>query len=259
MKRQKKESRIRDCLLQLIPKHVPAGLVLAGYSLCTHVGRISKKTAKEHLEHNQRLWEMRKDSVLQRSADGRLYLERQALLGEASGAEAFHFGVKDRHHTPLFADYNSCEAIAVFNLEQFLSGEAQTGDFPKLLYTFERNAAACGGRFGSAPSAVERYLKKSGLQVGKLVGTACDRNRLLAFTAQFEAFIVVVYNNKNTLRAGIHTMCVTKDVRNRTTGYLLHNDYHCYGARWYPSLTAAIEDYNFDRAKMIEVLGVKKK
>lgn len=253
----KLKGTIADIFCRFLAWWNPVRLVCAVYNGTARVRRLPEAVASAHLAWNESLWEKRKKELLQTARDGRTYLEYQHGMGRSEEKEPFLYGAGGRKFSrDLHADYNSCEVIAVYNLQTFLLGEAKES-FPKLLQRFERKGAALGGAFGSTPAAVEQALEESGFVWERLRGKACSRSAVDALSRKYDAFIVMLYNDRTTLRAGVHTMCVTRFTKDGTTGYLMHNDYRSFGGKWYPTLHAAVEDYNGGKAGWLEIIGAK--
>ncbi|MGN0425002.1 MAG: hypothetical protein ACI4FY_06745 [Acetatifactor sp.] len=239
--------KLFDRLCSLLASERLDPVVLWGYHLLTHLGRLSEDQLENHLRQNRIAWERRSFGCLSPAADGNVYLEHQTgLSGGREGADCV-FGVRKKR--PLTADYNSCEVIAVYNCLRFFGREV---DFPGLLGCFERKGAALGGAFGTDPEAIREYMRRLGFLVEKLGGRDLSQS-LDSFGKRHAAFLLCMYNHTHSLENGMHTMCVTKC---GDGGFLLHNDYHTYGRIVFASLEEAIASYRDGNARTLLLLGV---
>ncbi len=249
-----------DAVCGMLPKVTPAGVILGGYYMAMYWGKLHRDTVEKHYNHNSKAWKLRSDEVESKAADGKSYLEYQARLGEAGGKVPIWFGEKreGKKKVPYFANYNSCEAIAVYNLCKYFDGDAAP-DFPEWVRRFETSGIAIGGMIGSAPSAMKKYLKESGKETESIVGKDYEEADVEEFSGRFDGFLVNLYNNRETAKSGIHTMCITKFGGSNNTRYLIHNDYGTYGKRSFASLKEAVDSYNEGRGGVIELIGVKER
>ncbi len=238
--------KLFEVLCRLLASERLDPVILWGYHLLTHFGRLSEKQLEDHLKQNRIAWEGRRSRCLSPAADGKVYLEYQTGLSEGRDAADCVFGVHKRR--PLTADYNSCEVIAVYNCLRFFGREA---DFPELLGCFERKGAALGAAFGTDPKAVREHLMQLGFFVEKLGGRDLSQS-LNSFENRHAAFVLCMYNHSHSLKNGMHTMCVTKCAG----GFLLHNDYHTYGRTVFSSLDEAMASYRDGNARALLLLGI---
>ena len=239
--------KLFEVLCRLLASERLDPVILWGYQLLTHFGRLSEKQLEDHLKQNRIAWEGRRSRCLSPAADGKVYLEYQTGLSEGRDAADCVFGVHKRR--PLPADYNSCEVIAVYNCLQFFGREA---DFPGLLGCFERKGAALGGAFGTDPKSVRNYLMQLGFIVEKRDGRDLLQS-LTSFENRHAAFVLCMYNHPHSLENGMHTMCITKCGNG---GFLLHNDYSTYGRTVFRSLHEAIASYRDGNARALLLLGI---
>lgn len=210
-------------------------IVLLFYRLFS-VMPLSDKERREHLERNIKVWNNYKTHF---SNDK--YIEHQSALTD------FAYG---RKHN---ADYNSCEIIAVYNTLKALGTEC---DFPDLITYFEQRGITCLGAFGTSPFSLIKYLRTLGCNIiyynYKKWLQICSEKRLYhEFTDNHKVFIFMTYNNANSIRDMIHTMCVTKE----DGYYKIHNDYE--GSKDYPTLLEAVEGYRDGKSRMILIMGIK--
>lgn len=165
--------------------------------------------------------------------------------------------------TKYTADYNSCEVIAVYHallaLKKCLNSDqkkkyADSYDFPCLLAYFERNGITCGGAFGTSPYALIRFFHAQGFPITcwryPEWTRVCHTDAIRTFTETNNTFLFMAYNDASSLRAMIHTMCITKEPE----GYLRHNDFS--ELKYYPTLQEAVEDYQNGKSRALFVMAV---
>ena len=204
---------------------------------------LSKRQVKRHLEKNQMAW--------------------KNLLSEDSQKDRMEYQEKLKdflYGTRYTADYNSCEVIAVYHALLALNRAGKTQshparrDFPDLLAYFERNGITCGGAFGTSPYALARFFRAQGFTVTcrryPEWTRVCHTGAIQAFTGTNETFLFMAYNDASSLRAMIHTMCITKEPE----GYRRHNDFSAL--KYYPTLQEAVESYQNGRSRALFVMAV---
>ena len=211
-----------------------------------------------HLQRNMEAWEKYRLSQSEQEKGG--YIERQK---ELSG---FAYG------TRYLADYNSCEVIAVYNALHFLQknsgisesemifseekGMHREMDFPQLLCFFEKRGITCGGAFGTSPYALLRFFCLLGYWVTSCRfgewNRLCDTDTVEKFAEENDAFLFMAYNDARSIRAMIHTMCITKE----NGGYVRHNDFS--EPKRFPALKDAVGEYRNGKSRMILMLGIRR-
>ena len=191
---------------------------------------VSNRIRNKNLKNNISAWN---SYILQYPDD--LYIEHQRSL------RGMMFGLR------YTADYNSCEVIALYNALIALNNEIDIS-FPELLLSFERKGITMGGAFGASPYALKRYLGNSGY----IVDCYNYKQRYIIASDEYDAFIMMSYNNSGSIKDMIHTMCITKE----DNSFKLHNDYE--GSRQYKTLIDAVEGYNKGKSRMIIILAIKK-
>lgn len=221
-------------------------VVLKGYSLLAFVGRVPRRVVSRHYVMNQRIWLKRQRECESLALDGLSYLEYQSRLLGKGGEDAICYG--RRRKKPLTADYNSCEVIAVYNVMRYFRREVS---FPELLRDFERKGIALGGAFGTSPAALVSYLEREGFSVKCLCGKQL-MDFLPSVAEEAQAFLVCLYNDRQSLQRGLHTLCVTR----QGDQFLLHNDYRTYGKQGFDSLEAATCSYRNGDSRLWAVLGI---
>ena len=131
---------------------------------------------------------------------------------------------------------------------------ADSCDFPELLAYFERNGITCGGAFGTSPYALVRFFRAQGFPVMCLRypewKKICQTGSISKITGTNDTFLFMAYNDASSLRAMLHTMCVTKEPE----GYRRHNDFS--ELKYYPTLQKAVESYQNGRSRAIFIMAV---
>ena len=107
-----------------------------------------------------------------------------------------------------------CEVIALYNALGALSG-SEIMEFPSLVGIFKKAGMALFGLFGTSPRALYRWLATNGYDVVSS-----------AVTGEFDKIaqdstcaILSYYNDKNDIRKGVHTICLTRS----ENGLIAHN------------------------------------
>ena len=100
--------------------------------------------------------------------------------------------------------YAGCEIIAVYNA--LLSLDCRK-DLCELISIFEKRGSVFGGRFGTSPYALYRYLMKTGMNVS----FSFRRKDFQKLAEESRVFIITYYNDAKDIMQQIHTICVTKD------------------------------------------------
>ena len=139
-----------------------------------------------------------------RNADAnRMFLEKSGCVTEDGFIENQH-AMKEMPFGRTDMAYAGCEIIAVYNALLSLGCKR---DLPELINIFEKRGSVFGGRFGTSPYALYRYLKKT---VGS-VSFSFRRKDFERIAAESRVFIITYYNDARDIMQQIHTVCVTKD------------------------------------------------
>lgn len=206
-------------------------LVLFFYRIGSFIP-VPRSLRMEHLRYNISAW-----------ADYRLRFSNDKYIEHQSALSNLLYGKR------YYADYNSCEVIALYNA--LISIDDTNADFPGLLEVFEHRGITCLGAFGTSPFAIVRYLKKKGYNVN--IYKYLHLSRIYGKDIEpFDTYIVMFYNNVNSIRDMIHTMCITREAAH----YRIHNDYE--GSKCYPTLEAAISGYKQGRSRPVIIIGIEK-
>lgn len=229
--------KITTYVMQFIPKKIGNKVIVAFLQVCATFS-IAKKLRKQHLETNESHY-----------AKYEQVFRKEKLIEHQSKLNQLVYG-------KYFADYNSCEVIAVYNAMTDLMGKNSCGTFPALLAHFEKRGIALFGAFGTSIWALKKYLENAGMQTELVFfhkkNPQCNKELLERLQMQYDGFIFTSYNEKSSLRPGIHTMYVSKE----QGGYLRHNDYQ--KRQICENLQMAIEGYREGKALPISVIGINR-
>ncbi|MCR5651626.1 MAG: hypothetical protein K6F86_10635 [Lachnospiraceae bacterium] len=138
--------------------------------------------------------------------------------GNLTGKDGFienQHAMKDLMFGKTDMAYAGCEIIAVYNA---LLSLGFPKDLPELISTFEKKGSVLGGRFGTSPYALYRYLSK----VFDNVSFSFKRRDFEKLAQDSRVFIITYYNDAKDIMQQIHTVCVTKD---KDEGMHPHNAY----------------------------------
>ena len=230
-------------LVSFIPKHVSNQVFLRVYQIITVIPVSRKIREKNYNKNIGKLHDTNWDFWTVPS----VYIENQ------SEWDRIMFGMGAHHNMR----WSGCEIIATFNALKALTGACSRETMAQLISEYEKSGAALFGEFGVSPRAVETYFRKHGFTV---VVTYKDEEKYLnIIDSQCQVLIATVYNDANDITKQIHTICITKDVRN---SYILHNAYRrdkngAYMASVpYTSLSDAIRKSSGYGAKLIYLIGI---
>lgn len=150
-------------------------------------------------------------------------------------------------------DFCGCEVIAVYNalhaMEINESGSPGEPSLPKLISIFEQKGITMAGEFGTSPLAVRDFFIRRGFDVQMVR----NESRYGLVMRHCSIGILTVFNDRDRLHAGIHTMCITKDA---VDGLVLHNTNGTF--RTYATMKELIEDIGSNKkAQGIMILGVQ--
>ena len=117
------------------------------------------------------------------------------------------FGKFTMHHS-------GCEVMAVYNAINAL-GETEPLNLAYYIADFENDGMVLGGRFGTAPKAINDRLKQYGYDTRMTLKE--EEYNLIA--GECRTLILTFYNDKDRISSQIHTVNISKSDR----GYIAHN------------------------------------
>ena len=284
---QMNKGKIKNRICAAIPKRKFSLPVDAVYWLATFLRRPGRKIREAHYANNVEAWDKIAARCTKTGLDGKKYIEFQMNMG---GENALFFG-QNNTNAPYTADYNSCEVIALYNaLVNLQGGAAELVTWPGMLRMFERHGIAWGGQIGSHMGAVVRALRRYGYEVARIRDMKYQKCDMSQIEADYDCFIVNLFNDEAGVEHGIHTMCITKvwwaeavdksknadaelseyneseagsatgEVLPETSyGFVIHNDYNTNGQKVFDTLKSVIDEYNSGRGKLLELLAIQKK
>ena len=224
-------------------------IVLFALTVLTKIKRVSDEEWKKIDEHNKLAIARSNGSFFTQAADGRKYIERQREAGKSGLALWYGYRGKEKSRTAIYADYNLCEVIATANTLSYFGERVSVGE---IATEIGRTGICLGGEFGTAPSAVVRFLRKRGYRIKQYMGEELKSADWLKLQRENDTFIAFCYNDHASLLGGIHTMSLTP--KDGKKAYLIHNDYKTYGNRSFASLKAALESY--DNGRVLLLIGI---
>jgi hypothetical protein len=143
-----------------------------------------------------------------------------------------------------------CEVIALYNALCWRFGEERIS-FEQLIAIFEKRGMALGGRWGTSPKALHRWLKKSGFRT-VLESRA---SRFDEAAAGCDSVIVSFFNDRKNVLRGVHTVCMTREA----AGFVIHNlteDGRTYGP--YDQVSTGLMQATAGKAGPLCLIGMKK-
>ena len=157
---------------------------------------------------------------------------------------------KDMYYGNKTIDFCGCEIIATYNAIYDLTGNHSIS-FPIMIDSFEKDGIVLSGFFGTAPRAIEDYLKKKGFNTISStkkeeydkIGEMCD------------AFIFTMFNDKNNIFNMVHTINITK----KDGKFYIHNNGNKCHLVQYKSISDLVNRVNRGKAKDIFLIGIFKK
>lgn len=186
-----------------IPRHISNKTVLKVYDVLSRILKISPSVRKKNREINSRVLAER--NIFRAG----YFIENQNEWGKIRFGSGKHHNMK----------YSGCEIIAVYNAMLDLGRKSSLEDMAELITAFEERGAALKGEWGVAPHAIKNYLENCGYDVSAI--SSMDERSICELGIKSHTVIATVYNNKDNIMEGIHTVCITK--KNGT--YVVHNDY----------------------------------
>ncbi|MCR5717104.1 MAG: hypothetical protein K6G23_09690 [Lachnospiraceae bacterium] len=113
--------------------------------------------------------------------------------------------------------FAGCEIMAAWNAMKALGIRTSAYDIAGMISYFTKKGAVRGGKFGTSPLAVRRYLNENGYPVTTVRKVTTEN--LSELQEKADVFIAVVYNDAFDIMAQVHTVCITKE----KGGYRTHN------------------------------------
>ncbi len=228
-----------------VPHFVRDDSLLLCMEFLAECSYLSDKQIAEHLKQNEAVWKSDSKRYLRESEDGYYYIEYQ----------------KNMHSMLLGTKYtveqNGCGAIATYNTMVNLNGGTSPVSFPEILSAYEKYGVVANGALGISAIAVNDYFMKNGYQTEFLSGKEITDKSLERMDEAHNAFIIMVYNDKDNMNAAVHYMSVTKEVYiNGQVQYVLHNDYSANGKTQCSSIVDVIKNYWNGKGEYISVIGV---
>lgn len=222
-------------------KYISDKMLIGIFDLLAMVHILSDGRKSNNYKNNKDIW--KSSSAVY--TEGR-YIEHQGAMRDLK------YGYKN-------VAYSGCEVIAVYNAEVTLAGgnEPDKVTFVDLLKKFEDNGIVLGGLFGTAPNAMNDYLKNRGYTTEMLVGDHITEASLERFGKYYDVFIVTLYNNRENVSDQIHTMCISEvHSKTGTKQYVMHNAGDTVIKD--DSIQGVLNDYNRGISEPICIIGIAK-
>ena len=147
-------------------------------------------------------------------------------------------------------DFCGCEIIATYNAIYDLTGKHDIS-FPNMIDSYEKDGIVLSGFFGTAPRAIEDYLKKQGF---KTISSS-NKSEYDIIGEKSDALILTMFNDKNNIMNMVHTINITK----KNGGFYVHNNGHKSHLTKYNSISDLLLRINDGKAKDIFLIGIMKK
>ena len=163
--------------------------------------------------------------------------------------------IEDQHsYTDMYygnktISFCGCEIIATYNAIYDLTGKHDIS-FPEMINDFEKDGIVLSGFFGTAPRAIEDYLKNHGF---KTISSS-KKEEYDKIGEESNALILTLYNDKYDIFNMIHTINITK---NNNKYYIHNNGYNSY-LESYNSISDLLLRINNGNAKDIYLIGITK-
>ena len=151
----------------------------------------------ENLEHNIKNFEYHKEQI--RKDNG--YIEDQPYYSDMK------YGNKTM-------SYCGCEIISVFNALNFLTKKKDI-NLPEIINDFEKDGIVLNGIFGTAPKAIEEYLKNKNY----LTVSSTNENEFDEIGKMANCLILTYYNDENNIMEEVHSVNIIKE----NGKYYVHN------------------------------------
>ncbi len=175
-------------MIRIIKEFIPGlpnSLVVGALRFFSLFSFISKKRRQKNSGTNEEV--LKKES----------YTAKDGFIENQHAMKALMFGRTDMA-------YAGCEIIAVYNA---LLSLGRKKDLTELISTFEKRGSVFGGRFGTSPYALYRYLSKT----PENVCFSFKRKDFERIAQESRILIITYYNDAKDIMQQIHTICVTKN------------------------------------------------
>lgn len=235
--------QVKKFLASFIPRHVSNRVLLRVYQMLAAVPVSQKNREKNYNTNIVRL----------SNTAWKFWTVPSAYIENQNEWDKIMYGAGSHHNMR----WSGCEIIATFNARKALEGTCSRESMAMLIREYEKYGAALRGEFGVSPRAIETYFKKYGFLVTTTYKD--DVQSLNMVDQRSQVLIATVYNDANDITKQIHTVCITKDVRN---GYVLHNAYRrdknavYIASAPYASLLNAVSHISGYEAKLIYLIGI---
>ena len=216
-----------------IPQKISNKTALNFFDFLRAISKINKNKFEQNLSKNLVSFENHKKTIEKNNG----YIEDQ---------HNYH----DMYYGNKTFDFCGCEIISLYNALNDLKVEKEIS-LPLLIDYFEKDGIVLSGIFGTAPTAIEDYLKNEGFETSSTMNEEdfekiCENSDSIIFT---------FYVNKNNIFDQVHCVNISKKDRK----YFVHNNGHNSHLKLYNSIKEFINKGNKGLYKGIFLIGIKKK
>lgn len=203
--------------------------------------------AFELMRKEQKL--LKKDFSAQTKANEESFKSHASALKNYKGYIEDQNNYADMKYGESTMKYSGCEIFATFNAIYNITGKHDFS-LSKMIAEYEKDGMVFSGKFGTAPKAIEDFLKKHGYKTQM----ATDETQFDAIGKSHDSLILTMYNDKNDISKEVHTVNISKE----NGKFTAHNVY-CNGkvVGPYASVSEVIKNINQGKAKGISLIGVK--
>ena len=153
----------------------------------------------------------------------------------------------DMYYGNKTISFCGCEIIATYNAIYDLTGKHDIS-FPEMINEFEKDGIVLSGFFGTAPRAIEDYLKNHGF---KTISSS-KKEEYDKIGEESDALILTLYNDKYDIFNMVHTINITK----KNNKYYIHNNGYKSYLEPYNSIMDILLRINSGDAKDIFLIGI---
>lgn len=249
-----------------IIKNISPKTVITVLDILSIFGRTPKSIRNAHFENNVIEWENTNNSSSYIKTVEYKYIIRQSKLNKYKFGNPTNFLNKKFGIYDLTADYNSCEAIALYNALTFGSkfrNLKSNFSFPEILRDMEKSGIALNGYFGTSPKKIARFLKKYSKKVKIYFESDFDNNIELwnKLVFDYDCYILTAYNNRENIYDMVHTMCIIPFLeQNEDNNKIKFSLLNCHGGeKIYEDLSSPCINYRDGNqmSKMISLIAIK--